>query len=215
MTVALPIPGSPDAIATFDGLVSAIQYNLKDTTLEDHAPRFIYLAECEFNRVLNNLENEYTVLTEFSDERISLPNDFKSVRSIYLDTDPRTALKYVTPQVLRSGWADQTTGQPEVYSLIANEIVFGPAPDGAYTISLTYDRMLTALSSANQSNWLVEKHADLYLYAALVHAEFYGWNDERIPMMRQFVDGVIEQINTVANRRRIGPGLRMRPSVVV
>ena len=203
MTVALPIPGSPDAIATFDGLVSAVQDTLKDTTLESLAPRFIYLAECEFNRVLNNLEDEYTVLTDFADERITLPNDFKALRSLYIDADPRAVLRYMAPADLRTVYASVQTGQPEAYSIIANEIVFGPAPDTTYTVSLTYDRMLTNLSAENQSNWLVEKHADLYLYTALVHAEFFGWNDERIPMLRQFVDGVIAQINGVGiNRRR-------------
>ncbi len=211
MTVALPIPGSPDEISTFDGLVSAIQSTLKDTTLEDHAPRFIFLAEAEFNRVLNNPECEDQLVTTTA-ATVTIPPDFKSIRSIYLNGDPRTALPYVTPQVLRQKWSVQTTGQPQVYSLIGNNIVFGPAPDDTYDLIVDYNRVLTALSAANQSNWLSEKHADLYLYAALVHAEFFGWNDERIPMLRQYVDNVIDQINGVGNRRRIGPGLRMRPA---
>jgi hypothetical protein len=209
MTIALPIPGSPDEISTFDGLVSAIQYTLKDTTLADHAARFIFLAEAEFNRVLYNPECE-DQLTTTTAATVTIPPDFKSIRSIYLDTDPRTMLEYVTPQVLRQRWNVQTTGQPQVYSLIGNNIVFGPAPDDTYDLIVDYNRVLTALSSANQTNWLSEKHADLYLYAALVHAEFFGWNDERIPMIRQYVDNVIAQINDVGNRRRIGPSLRIR-----
>ncbi len=214
MTVALPIPGSPDEISTFDGLVSAIQYTLKDTTLAAHAARFIFLAEAEFNRVLSNPECEDQLVTTTA-AMVTIPPDFKSIRSVYLDNDPRAALDYVTPQVLRQKWNAQTTGQPQVYSLIGNNIVFGPAPDDTYDLIVDYNRVLTALSAANQTNWLSEKHADLYLYAALVHAEFFGWNDERIPMLRQYVDNVIDQINGVGNRRRIGPGLRMRSSVVV
>ena len=214
MTIALKIPGSPDAISTYDGLVSAIQYTLKDTTLESHAPRFIWLAEAEFNRVLFNPECEDR-LTTATASTVSLPDDFKSVRSVYLDTDPRAKLDYVTPQVLREQWAVQTTGQPQVYSIIAGELVFGPEPDSTYSIIVDYNRVLTPLSSDNQSNWLSEKHADLYLYASLIHAEFFGWNDERIPMLRQYVDAVYGQLNDIGNKRRIGPGLRMRSSVVI
>lgn len=215
MTVALPIPGTPDEIATYDGLVSAIQYTLKDTTLADHAPRFIFLAECEFNRVLSNPECEDVLTFSTTSPTRTLPADFKSIRSLYLDTDPRVRLEYMTPDEMRQTYTAQTTGKPQVYTLVGDEIAFGPAPDDEYTAILNYNRMLTNLSANNQSNWLVEKHADLYLYAALIHAEFYGWNDERVPMLREFVTQVYDQLNGVGNRRRVGTNIRIRPSVSV
>lgn len=213
MTIALPILGTPDDINTYDGLIEAIVATLKDSTLEDQAPRFIYLAENYINRKLHNPDGE-NVVTATATARMALPADFRSVRSIYLDNDPRDLLTYMSPDDMRFFWPSQTTGKPRNYSLIAGELVLGPSPDDSYTVNLTYMGALTHLTTDNQQNWLIEKHADLYFYASLMHAEFFGWNDERIPLISNAVDAMIVDIQAEGIRAKYGSGLRMRPPVI-
>lgn len=212
MAIALPIPGSPDQITTYDGLVSAIQNYLKDTTLESHAPRFIALAEARFNRVLVNPDFEETV-TIAADASVSLPPDYREIRSVYIDGN--IPLTYVSPDFLRNVLADSPNGTPIYYTVIGGELSLAPAPADTYTITLSYTRVLTALSSDNQTNWLSERHPDLYLYGSIIHAEYYGWNDERIPMLKEGVDEMLAEINGEGNRRRAGGRLIMRPPVSV
>jgi hypothetical protein len=200
-------------ITTYSTLVDAIADRMNDSALDDYAPEFIQMAEAMFNRRLANLEAEGTA-TIPAEASLSLPTDFVNVKSIYLDTDPRVLLAPMSADNIRYYWAAQTTGKPQNYALSSNEIILGPSPDDDYTVTMTYVRSLTGLSSTNATNWLLEAHPDLYLYGSLIHAEFRGWNDERLPMLNNAVEGIITEINIAGNRRRIATGMRMRPSVV-
>jgi len=134
---------------------------------------------------------------------VALPADFLSVRAIYLDTTPRQDLIYLTPFELNEQWSNET-GLPQNYTIIGNELVLGPAPDKQYNIVLTYQRDLTPLSSSNPSNWLLEKHPDIYLFAALSHAEFYGWNDPRAGDIQVQLEQWIEELNMLGIEKRYG-----------
>lgn len=205
------------AITDYASLVAAIARKLADSDLTSTADEFIQLAEATFNRRLHNLEMEDTATTSTvaDDPTLAFPAGFRQIRSLYLQTDPVTLLTYMTPDQLRTYYASSATGQPRNYTIMDDQIVLGPAPDGVYTVNLTSVGSVTALSSTNTTNWLLTKHPDLYLYAALMHAEVDGWNDDRAAgTFKPYVDEVIAEINAEGLRRRIGPGLRMRPSVI-
>ena len=124
---------------------------------------------------------------------VALPSDFLSIRSIYIDS-PRIELDYLPPHELREKWGS-ASGTPRNYSIVGNELIFGPEPSQQFTVKMTYRRDLTPLSASNQTNWLLEKHSDIYLFAALAHAEFYGWNDERLPLIKGQLDEWIALLN--------------------
>lgn len=204
-------------ITDYDSLVAAIARKLVNSDLTAKADEFIRSAEDAFNLDLHNLEMEETAttLTVAGDPTLALPTDFRQIRSIYLETDPVTLLTYMTPDQLRTYWAASATAQPQNYSIISEQIVLRPTPDGTYSANLSYVRTLVALSSTNTSNWLLEKYPSVYLYGALVHAEVDGWNDERAAgTFKPYVDEMIAKINAEGLRRRLGPGLRMRPPVL-
>ena len=200
-------------ITDYDSLVTAIVDRMNDAALSDYAPEFIQMAEAMFNRRLGNLEMEGTA-TNTATASMALPTDFGAMKSIYLDTDPRQPLAPMTAAQIRHYWAAQTTGKPVNYALTSNEILLGPAPDDAYDVIITYVRTLEALTDINTTNWLLEKHPDLYLYGSLIHAEFRGWNDDRLPLLNNAVEGMIAEINVSGNRMRTATGLRMRPSAM-
>ena len=135
---------------------------------------------------------------------VALPSDFLSMRAIYIDTSPRVDLVYLSPHALREQWAGVASGIPRNYTIIGNELIFGPEPNQQYTVKMSYRRDLTPLSADNQTNWLLEKHSDIYLFAALAHAEFYGWNDERLPLIKNQLDQWINDLNQHGIHKQTG-----------
>lgn len=201
MPIVLTLPSSPDAIATYEGLVDAICYTLKDDTLATHAPRFIYLAEARFKRLLNTLDQEASS-TATAAASIALPSDYKHLRSVRIDdSEP---LRQLSPDDFRTRFAEMGTAKPEAYCIQDGALLLGPAPDSAYALNLSYVRTLTNLSDTVQTNWLIERSPDLYLYGAIAHAELFGWNDERLPLFESAVDTIIAEINAEDALRRRG-----------
>lgn len=209
MAIILPVQIAPDDINTYDGLIAAIADTLKDSTLSSQAPRFVYLAEAMFNRKLANPEMEGKAQSAAA-EIIALPFDFNSIKTISVDTSPVSVLKYMEPGLFKEHWANNQSGQPYNYTIEANQLVLAPAPLDTLTVTMTYFRNLVHLSATNQTNWLIESHPDLYLYASLMHAEFYGWNDERLPLIKSGVDEMIDEIQAIGRQRRSGGLLTAR-----
>lgn len=201
------------ALETYDDLVQAVQDWLKDPSLADAAPTFISLAEAHFRRVILHCDREYTD-TWTAAASIALPTDFLQVRAAYLDTDPKQVLSQMSPDNLRTFWSSAQASRPKNFAISAGAMQLGPAPDDAYNLVVTYLRTLTPLSSSNSSNWLLEKHPDIYLFGALVHAEFYGWNDERLSLIKSALDEMIGDLNAQGVRQRYGGPIRMRSMVV-
>lgn len=200
------------ALDSYSDLVDAIVDRMNDASLESQAPEFIRLAEASFNRRLFNLEAEGTA-TIAAEESVPLPTDFLTLKTIWLDTDPRALLQPMSQDDLSRYFSAQATGKPRNYAFAADGITLAPSPDDSYTITMTYVRSLTPLSEVNTTNWLLEKHPDLYLYGALVEAELRGWNDERAAGINAKVEGIIAEINQVGLARRTAGGMRMRASV--
>lgn len=212
MTIALPLAASP-RLQTYDDLVQAVQDWLKNPSLADYVPTFISLAEAHFRRTILHVDREYTATYPASDS-ITLPTDMLQVRSVYLGTDPKVALGQMSPDALRTFWSSNYAGSPRNYALIAGSLILGPRPDSDYDIVITYLRTLTPLSETNSSNWLLEKNPDIYLFGALVHAELYGWNDERLPLLKSALDEMIADLNAQGVRQRNGGAMRLRSYVV-
>jgi hypothetical protein len=90
---------------------------------------------------------------------------------------------------------------------------FWPAPDKLYTANMVYRATIPALGPALESNWLLLKHPDAYLYGTLIQAEGYGWNDERIGMLKAALDEAVVEINQSGTRQRYGSSpLTMKPA---
>ena len=189
-------------ITDYTSLVEAITDQLDDAGLSTSAPLFIQLAEAMFNRRLHTLDCEGTA-TAAAAAQVALPADFKGLRTVYLDD--YGPLAQLGPDDFQKRYAEDTsTGVPEHYSLFSGTLNLGPIPDAAYTINLTYLRTLSGLSDSTTTNWLLEQHPDLYLYTSLLHAEFRGWNDDRLPMLNSAVEGLLAEINAHDARKRYG-----------
>jgi hypothetical protein len=201
-------------VTTYSGLLSTVGDWLNRSDLNTKIPDFITLLEARLNRILRTAEMEETTTLSTTAERIDLPTDFLQARALYLDTDPRQELEAVSPGTLRTKYAVQATGKPEVYAISGSEMVFGPAPDDEYDAILTYYQKLEALSDANETNWLIVSHPDVYLYGTLLMAETFLWNDERIPLWKAAWDEALDELMEHGKRKQYGAApLRLRASV--
>ena len=61
-------------------------------------------------------------------------------------------------------------------------------------IWINYFQSLPALTDINQTNWLLDRHADLYLWSSLLNAEPWLKNDARIAVWRQRRDDALTEI---------------------
>ena len=203
------------AISAYSELVTAAGNWLSRSDLDARIPEFIALAEARFRRVLPTIESEVTDDLTVNAETVALPADYLQLRAIHLDTDPRKPLDQMTLAALRTFYAAQTVGEPQAFALTGSSIVFGPAPDAAYTAKITYLAKLTPLTDASPTNWLLADHPDIYLYAVLLQAEFYGWDDERLPMIKAALDEAIAELTAQSNRKRSSASpQRLRSSVI-
>ena len=187
------------AINSFVTLKTAVANWLDRDDLSDRIPEFIAINEAVFNRVLRirPMETIVTAATVGGTKSYDLPTGYVQMREIHLDTSPITSLQYLTPEMLYRVWAGSTSGKPNAYSIIGNQIYFGETPDGAYDYVMTYYKTFDGLSDAEPTNWVILNAPDVYLYGTLLQAEPFLMNDQRIPVwergLRQAISDLQEQ----------------------
>lgn len=204
------------AITTYSELQDAIANWLDDSTLTARIPEFVELAEAEFGRILRvpEMEATGTLFSVAGTQTISLPTGFRDLSAVWLSSSYNTTLNRMPLGVLQSTYADQSSGRPAAYAIADDKIWLGPIPDAAYNIELIYRVGVPALSDSNTSNWLLEQHPDAYLYASLLQAELYGWNDARLSLIATKLRDVVDQINAEGVRKVQGGPMRMTHGVI-
>ena len=187
------------AINSFVTLKTAVANWLDRDDLDARIPEFIAINEAVFNRVLRirPMETIVTAATVGGTKSYDLPTGYVQMREIHLDTSPITPLQYLTPEMLYRVWAGSTSGIPNAYSIIGNQIYFGATPSGAYDYVMTYYKTFDGLSDAAPTNWVILNAPDVYLYGTLLQAEPFLMNDQRIPVwergLRQAISDLQEQ----------------------
>lgn len=195
---------------TWTELKASLAEWLNRSDLTSKIPEFIAFAERKFNRTLITPERE-TTATLTATSSVALPSDFWEMRALHIEADPRVRLEQVTPNVLRSAYSSDTTGKPRAYALIGANIILGPAPDSAYSLTIDYYQTIPALASGQATNWLLTAHPDLYMYGSLLQAEAYVWNDDRLGLWKAAHDEVLAEIMQAGNRKRYaGAPVRLR-----
>jgi hypothetical protein len=205
------------ALSTFTELKEAVADWLDRSDLTARIPDFIALAEARINRELRirPMEVRSTMYTTVDQQYFNLPGGYIQMRNIQLNTNPTTPLEYITPEMLDRLYGSSTTGKPRAYTLIGDEIQLAPIPDSAYQLEMAFYEKFTPLGDGSAgtvtSNWLTANAPDVLLYGALMEAEPFIKNDERIPVWLNGYSNAIDKLQQQDQRdRHSGSAMRVR-----
>ena len=206
------------ALSTFTELKEAVADWLDRSDLTDRIPDFITLAETRINRELRirPMEVRSTMTTTAGSQYFNLPGGYIQMRNIQLNTNPVTPLEYITPEMMDRLYGSSTTGKPRAYTLIGDEIQLSAIPDTAYYLEMAFYEKFTPLGDGTTggtvtSNWLTLNAPDVLLYGALLEAEPFIKNDERVPVWLNGYSNAIDKLQKAdARDRHSGSAMRVR-----
>jgi len=133
--------------------------------------------------------------TTGGDSTVGLPSDFLELRDIYINSNPRFALNYLSPSAFSRDARAAESGRPNFYTLRAAEFELAPIPDSNYSLVMLYFAKPDLLSDSNVSNVFLANAPDALLYGALLEAEPYLMNDNRIAIWSNFYNSALESLN--------------------
>jgi hypothetical protein len=174
-------------ITNYETLGTAIGDYLARDDLASFAPNFIQNWEERFYRQPLNWANWMESSTSLLTTAATVPADFLGIKYATLTSSP--PLQRVSSQMLYATWPRGIPGKPRMIARDGTSFVFGPEPDGEYTLTLRYFAKPRALRDPllqDGSNWLTTNAPDLCLYGALLEAESFLKNDSRIAVWRDF-----------------------------
>lgn len=186
------------AITSYSDLQTTIASYLARSDLTAMIPTFIDFAESRLSRELRTRQMLKNVTSPMvaGEAKVALPNDFLSIRDIFIQGNPRTGVTYFSPSSFtRETRADQS-GKPIEYTIYGTDFVFSPIPDGAYTLELLYYARPSRLDEDTSSNVFLANYPDALLYASLLEAEPYLMNDTRVNTWGTMYDRAINSINS-------------------
>lgn len=185
--------------------------------LSDQIKEAIELARLRFNRSLRVPEMEADVTATIEGPIVTLPDDFLQARAVSIEGDLSLGLEQVSLGELVKRYPTDATGLPRHYAIQSgSEMLFGPAPDGSYTLTLNYYQAIPALVDDSDTNWLLTSHSDIYLLAALAELWDLLHDEARADRYEKRLIGRVSELNKQARGKAWGAApVRLRSHTVV
>ena len=201
------------AITNYSELKTACANWMDRSDLTDRIPEFIALAEARYNRLLRirAMESKQTANTVAGQRSLALPTRFLQMRNLQMNTSPVTPMQYVTPEIYdRLYGGGNSSGIPNFYTVISNELQLGPKPSTAQEIEMLFYEKFESLSDTVTTNWMLTNAPDVYLYGSLIEAEPFIMNDGRLALWQNQFEMAISSIQDADQRdRHSGSALRV------
>lgn len=199
---------------TYDELLVNVESWANTPEIAQMIPAFVELAEARFNRVLRTASMIGRATISTTSSYFSLPTDFLEAISLKQPGSDVPLISYVTPsQMDGARLSTSWSGQPlQHYTIVDTNLHLWPTQSGAVTVEMTYYKRIPALSPSVQSNWLITRAPDAYLYGSLLQMEGFLGKDDRVPLWVAALQSVIDELNTEAERAKYprSSGLIMR-----
>lgn len=207
-------------IDTYDDLKQQMSDYLSrdDAAVLTKIPTFITLAEKQIKRRLRRSKSRQTV--QFNGATFQIPATIAEISSVRLVTSqPSQDLPFdiVTPEVLSEVRARYggVAGRPRYGSIVGREMLLAPIADQSYDAELIVYAALTPLSASAQTNSVLTEAPDVYLFGALMEAEPYLENDDRIATWETKYEKALKELLILREREEYSASLRpMRLPVV-
>lgn len=204
-------------ITNYGTLVSgaSTRYGSGRTDMTALWPGFVQSAESEINRLLRTDEQTTSVVLTSASGVLTCPSDWKRIRSIRqtLVNKPCITVKDIE-RIERYLSEISETGDPELAAEVNGTIHLAPQPIDGVSFTVFYHRGVPALDSTNDAdtNWLLDDHSDVYLYATLKEAAAYDHDDQAEATYQRLFASKISQLITSNRNDKYGERLVMQPN---
>lgn len=202
------------ALSTYGGLKTAIADTLNRSDLTSAIPDWVTMATAQIQRRLLMDGPVRQMLGSsslaVSSEYTNLPADFEGLRAIVLTTMSNSgAVEFCEPEKIAEQkiMRPNQDGDPQLFSIVGSQIQFWPWNTGSYTAAINYWQSLPALSADGDTNWLLAKYPDAYLYTALLQSAPYLKDDARAQMWGTFATQIISDIIAADKVARFAPNI--------
>ena len=196
------------AITNLGSLKTAVSQWMNRDDLTSVIPQFIQFAEKQIKQKLRIREMiKYTSVTISDGTAVpssGWPTDFVEVIQAQRGTTTRDLLQYLSPAALLAFDDGSSGGQgtPKYFSILQNsgaeQFTIRPAADtttvsGNGTIELTY-YAFSDLSSDSDTNIILDKHPEIYLYHALSNSSSYLVDDQRVALWTSLAQSAMTEL---------------------
>ena len=196
------------AITNLGSLKTAVSQWMNRDDLSSVIPQFIQFAEKQIKQKLRIREMiKYTSVTISDGTAVpssGWPTDFVEVIQAQLGNTTRDLLQYLSPAALLAFDDGSSGGQgtPKYFSILQNsgaeQFTIRPAADtttvsGNGTIELTY-YAFSDLSSDSDTNIILDKHPEIYLYHALSNSSSYLVDDQRVALWTSLAQSAMTEL---------------------
>lgn len=134
-----------------------------------------------------------------------LPSRYIGMRRVYLDGQEKK-LTFFPSATFWTRNAVQETGQPKIYTIENDFIIFAPVPTPAYSGRMLFHRGFASLSDDLDTNWMFSNARGLLLYGSLIEASPFIGNDSRALTWATLYDQAVEDVEEADKRERYPDG---------
>jgi len=199
-------------ISTYAELQTAVGNWLARTDLTNRIPEFISIGDSRLNRKLRIREMHQLSTTAYTSASrfIELPANCLEIIDIQIKAADAAdtlyePLTFEAPELMytRYGRTSENygAGRPQYYTLRDEIEIDKPVGSGdTFTLRIHYLKKWNIASDS--TNWLLSNYEDAYLYSALVQAEAFLKNDNRIMVWKSGLDEVMKELNLLSERSR-------------
>lgn len=208
------------SITSYDTLIKQIEIWSHRDDIGTLVDTFLQLTEVEIYSnpdkplQLANKETYATATTATNSRFLALPDDLNAQKKIEITIDGfNHKVIYTSPQNLKS--QESMNGIPCEFTISNNQIEFDKIPDQEYTITVLYSKQPLPLSKTNQTNEVLTKYPNIYLFGALTQMSIWAQDTQQEQKFSLYFLNAIEDANKREELIRFPSGISRRSPRVV
>ncbi len=143
-----------------------------------------------------------------SAQTVALPSDVLRIHSLTLQDQGYASIERVSVEVLRKTYGASLAGIPKMFAIQGNNILLAPYPSATspVTADLVYWARYGTLAADTDTNWLLQNHFKLYLWAfCKAGAAFIDDPEQEARFERKFAEA-LESLNNHEQAKARGGG---------
>ena len=216
LDTGLPVWQGATMITNLDSLKQAIAGFLLRDDLTEQIDAFVQLGEAQLNRDIRHPRMEARIEYPHLTRRFPLPSEWLETVSIEFtgqNGEPAFLRPFGSAEAeVVAAREHGSGGDPQGYRVEGNNLIITPAP-GAGAASMVFVAKLASVldPSHGNTNWLLRRYPDAYLYGSLMHSAPFLMEDNRLAMWGDLYAAAVGKVNRVGKQSRLaGARLRVR-----